>query len=245
MKKIIFVLSVIFLIGLGSTLYNMMSVVKDKKDNTDVLEKIEVPYVEEFKTERMLQVEELKKENNDIVGWIEISNTNISYPVLQTDNNDFYLNHNYKGEYTTRGSIFLDKGVNLNNSVNYLVYGHRTKTNLMFEQLLKYQDEDFYLNNKVIRFTTLNDDAFYEVISVFKSRVFYQNETDVFRYYYFINGSEEEFNYYVNEAKKASLYDTGVSASYGDQLLTLSTCEYSQTDGRFVVVAKRVGVVNE
>ena len=245
MKKIIFVLSVIFLIGLSSTLYNMMSVVKDKKDNTDVLEKIEVPYVEEFKTERMLQVEELKKENNDIVGWIEISNTNISYPVLQTDNNDFYLNHNYKGEYTTRGSIFLDKGVNLNNSVNYLVYGHRTKTNLMFEQLLKYQDEDFYLNNKVIRFTTLNDDAFYEVISVFKSRVFYQNETDVFRYYYFINGSEEEFNYYVNEAKKASLYDTGVSASYGDQLLTLSTCEYSQTDGRFVVVAKRVGVVNE
>lgn len=76
---------------------------------------------------------------------------------------------------------------------------------------------------------------------VFKSRVYYQDENDVFRYYYFINAkNEEEYKYFIDECKKISLYDTGIEAQYGEQLLTLSTCEYSQKNGRFVIVAKKV-----
>ena len=73
------------------------------------------------------------------------------------------------------------------------------------------------------------------------SRVYYKSEKDVFRYYYFVNAkNEQEYDDFVKNSIKASIYDTGVTAKYGDQLLTLSTCEYSQEDGRFVVVLKKV-----
>ena len=128
-----------------------------------------------------------------------------------------------------------------NGSSNYLIYGHRNKNGLMFEHLMKYAKKDFYKNHKTFKFTTIKEDATYEVLAVFYSRVYYKSEKNVFRYYYFINAkNEKEYNDYINSAKKASIYDTGVTAKYGDQLITLSTCEYSQEDGRFVVVAKKV-----
>lgn len=79
-------------------------------------------------TERMLKVKELQKENADIVGWLEIDDTNINYPVLQGEDNDYYLKHNYKYEYISTGSIFLDKDYDWNKpSENLLIYGHRNK----------------------------------------------------------------------------------------------------------------------
>ena len=76
---------------------------------------------------------------------------------------------------------------------------------------------------------------------MFLSRVYYKYETDVFRYYYFINAKDEqEFNQYVGNSKEASLYNIDATAQYGDQLLTLSTCEYSQEDGRLAVVARKI-----
>ena len=111
----------------------------------------------------------------------------------------------------------------------------------MFAQLLKYEDEAFYKKNPIIRFTTEEEDAIYEIISVFRSRVYYKREKDVFRYYYFIDAeNKEEYDNYVSECKKASLYDIETTAEYGNQLITLSTCEYSQKDGRFVVVARKI-----
>ena len=111
----------------------------------------------------------------------------------------------------------------------------------MFQDLLKYKNEDFYKEHTKIKFTTNKEDNVYEIISVFYSRVYYKSEKNVFRYYYFVNANnEQEYNDFVNNAKKSSIYDTGINANYGDQLLTLSTCEYSQEDGRFVVVAKKI-----
>ena len=195
------------------------------------------------KTDRMIKLEALELENSDIVGWLEISGSNISYPVLQGTDNDFYMTHNYKKEYSSEGSLFLDKDYNWEvPSTNLLIYGHNNRgTNEMFCQLLNYKDESYYKDHKKIRFTTVKEDAEYEIISVFLSRVYYKNEKDVFRYYYFINSNnEDEFNYYIENSKKESLYDTGVSAEYGDQLLTLSTCEFSRQDGRLAVVAKKI-----
>ena len=195
------------------------------------------------KTDRMIKLEALQLENSDIVGWLEISGSNISYPVLQGTDNDFYMTHNYKKEYSSEGSLFLDKDYNWEiPSTNLLIYGHNNRgTNEMFCQLLNYKDESYYKDHKKIRFTTVKEDAEYEIISVFLSRVYYKNEKDVFRYYYFINSNnEDEFNYYIENSKKESLYDTGVSAEYGDQLLTLSTCEFSRQDGRLAVVAKKI-----
>ncbi len=236
------ILIFIFAIGIGYIGYYIYNNLKSQND--DVLSNIAVDdkQITETKTERILQLEELKKQNNDIIGWIEIENTIINYPVLQCEDNNFYMTHNYKKEYSAEGSIFLDKDYNWElPSSNLLLYGHNNKNKTMFAELLNYKEESYYKEHPTIRFTTLAEDKTYEIIAVFKSRVYYKSEKDVFRYYYFINAeNEEEYNNYINESKKASLYDTGKTATYGDQLLTLSTCEYSQEDGRFVVVAKKV-----
>lgn len=211
-------------------------------ESTDVVdEKVQESNVI-YDSERINKVKDLQTQNSDIVGWLEISDTNISYPILQGIDNSYYMTHNYKKRKSKNGSLFLDKDYNWNKpSTNLLIYGHNNRgTNEMFVELLKYKDESFYKEHPTIRFTTEKEDGIYEIISVFLSRVYYKRETDVFRYYYFIDANnKEEFDYYVSECKKASLYNIEETAEYGDQLITLSTCEYSQEDGRFVVVARK------
>ena len=114
------------------------------------------------------------------------------------------------------------------------------KSGKMFGQLQRYAKESYGKEHSIIQFDSIYEKATYQVMYVFRSQVY--NEDDfVFKYYQFIDAnSEEEFNSYMNEMAAMSLYDTGVTASYGDTLLTLSTCDNSQTDGRFVVVAKRI-----
>lgn len=215
---------------------------KEKQKYKKLQESIVTENSTNGKSDRIEKVKELQKENSDIVAWIEIEGTNINYPILHTTNNDFYLDHNYKKEKAQTGSLFLDKDFDIKNgSSNYLIYGHRNKQGMMFEDLLKYAKEDFYKEHKKIRFTTDREDSQYEIMAVFYSRVYYKDEKNVFRYYYFVNAKDEnEYNNYVKQSKDASIYDTGVTAKYGEQLLTLSTCEYSQEDGRFVVVAKKI-----
>ncbi len=191
-------------------------------------------------TERMLKVEKLQEKNEDIVGWIEIEDTNINYPVLQGEDNEYYLTHNYKKETSQKGSIFLTKDYDWDlPSTNLLIYGHNIMNGQMFQNLLKFADEEFYKEHPVIRFTTPSEDAEYEIISAFKSRVFYKSEQNVFRYYDFVNAeNEEEYNEFVKNAKEASLYDIEKTAKYGDQLITLVTCSYHTEDGRFVVIGR-------
>ena len=216
---------------------------KEKQDNQNILEniKIDTAEVTEERTEKMIQLEELQKENEEIIGWIEIAETNINLPVCQAQDNSYYLTHNYKKEKATSGALFLDKDFNLDKpSTNYLIYGHRNKNGTMFEDLIKYKDEQFFKSHPTIKFTTTKEDTEYQIIAVFFSRVYYKDEQNVFRYYQFVNAeSETEYNEYISNCKKASIYDTGATAEYGEQLLTLSTCEYSQEDGRFAIVAKR------
>lgn len=192
-------------------------------------------------TERMLQVKQLQEQNADIVGWLEIENTNMNYPVLQGTDNRYYMTHNYKKESSKNGSIFLDANYNWNiPSNNLLIYGHNLGNGMMFQELLKYEKESFYQKHPIIRFTTAEEDVEYEIISVFKSRVYHKSEKNVFRYYFFLNNeSEEEYNQFVKNAKNASLYPIDATANYGEQLITLSTCSYYVEDGRFAVVGRR------
>ena len=108
----------------------------------------------------------------------------------------------------------------------------------MFGALEEYKSQSFYEEHKSVQFDTLTQHNEYEVIAVFKT-VAYSSEG--FRYYDFVNAEDEdEFNAYVEKCKELALYDTGVTAEYGDRLITLSTCEYSAQNGRLVVVAKKV-----
>lgn len=240
-KRVKIILVSILLIAIFSLifyLYNSKNKSNSPFNNID----IDTSKITDQLTERMLQVEELKKQNEDIIGWIEIPNTNINFPVVQGTDNQYYMTHNYKKEDSKDGSIYLDKDYNWDlPSSNLLMYGHNNKNGNMFQGLLEYEKESYYREHSTIKFTTVAEDSEYEIISVFKSRVYYKSEKDVFRYYYFINAeNEEEYNYYIEECKKASLYDIEKTATFGEQLLTLSTCEYSQEDGRFAIVARKI-----
>lgn len=242
-KKIIYLFLVILIILAIIYIVKFYSDKKKASEESNLINNIQVDddEVNEEVTERMLQVQELQKENSDVVGWLEIPGTNMSYPVVQGEDNSFYMTHNYKKEKAKNGSIFLDKDYDWNiPSSNLLMYGHNIGDGTMFQDLLKYKDKKYYDEHPIVRFTTEKEDAEYEIISAFESRVYYKSEKNVFRYYYFINAeNEEEYNEFVNNAKKASFYDTGKTAKYGDQLITLSTCSYHTEDGRFAVVARK------
>lgn len=179
--------------------------------------------------------------NQKLIGWVKIDDTYIDYPVLQTSNNEYYMNHNFDQEQDKNGSIFLDADCSiLPRSTNLILYGHHMRSGRMFGQLNKYSSQKFYEEHKLIQFDTIYEEGTYEVMYVFRSKIYEESEI-VFKYYQFINAlSETEFNSYMREMAAMSLYDTGVTAEFGDELLTLSTCDYYTDYGRFVVVAKKV-----
>ncbi|MBR4993137.1 MAG: class B sortase [Lachnospiraceae bacterium] len=183
----------------------------------------------------------LYNKNKSLIGWIKIADTNIDYPVMQTSNNEYYLDHNLNQEYDKNGSIFLDMGCDvLKPSTNLICYGHHMQSGKMFGKLGEYEKESYYENHKFIEFDTIYEEGLYQVMYVFRSHVYTSGEI-AFKYYQFIDAtSEEEFNSYMTEMSNMSYYDTGVTATYGDRLLTLSTCDYQEKDGRFVVVAKKI-----
>ena len=190
---------------------------------------------------RIAQIKKLKEEYKNIIGWIEIKDTNISYPVVQGEDNEFYLTHDYKGDKAERGAIFLDSNYDWNISGNnFMIYGHYMLNDEMFTDLKKYVKEDFYKKHPTIRFTTENEDAEYDIIAVFRSRVYNKSDKNVFKYYNFINSeSEKEYNNFNKNIKEASLYEIEETAKYGEQLITLTTCSYHTEDGRFVVVGRK------
>ncbi|MCM1088071.1 MAG: class B sortase [Muribaculaceae bacterium] len=196
-------------------------------------EEIELNVLDEYAT--------LYNKNKRLIGWLKIEDTEIDYPVMQTTNNEYYLDHNYNQEYDKNGSLFLDADCDIvHRNTNLIIYGHHMKSGKMFGNLNKYSSESYYKEHSKIQFDTIYEKGSYEVMYVFRSRIYNEDEI-VFKYYQFLDAvSEQEFASNMQEMEAISLYDTGVTASYGDELLTLSTCDNSEEDGRFVVVAKRI-----
>ena len=183
---------------------------------------------------------ELYNLNNDMAGWIRIDGTQINYPVMYTpDNPDFYLKHNFEKEYSDYGVPYIAEQCDpIEPSDNVIIYGHHMKNGSMFTGLMEYEKKAFYKNHKTIRFDTLTETAEYEIVSVFRTTVYGGTG---FPYYLFSNAEKpEDFTGYVKRCKSLAFYETGVTAEYGDKLITLSTCEYSRTNGRLVVVAKKI-----
>lgn len=186
----------------------------------------------------LTKYKELYLQNEDMAGWISIDGTTINYPVMQTKNNpNFYLKHNFEKEYSDLGVPYIQEDCDLVASDNLIIYGHHIKGGRMFGALEDYKSKSFYEKHKTIQFDTLTEQAEYEIIAVFKTVAY---SAEGYRYYDFVDAeNEEEFNAYVEKCKELALYDTGVTAEYGDRLITLSTCEYSAQNGRLVVVAKK------
>lgn len=201
-----------------------------------------IHYTEEGDVPDVLdEYKDLLIKNKKLIGWVKIADTNIDYPVMQTSDNEYYLTHNINQEKDRNGTIFMDTNCDvLKPSTNFILYGHHMRSGNMFGKLDKYEDQDYCEEHSIIQFDTIYEHGTYQVMYVFRSHVFTAEDVS-FKYYQFIDAySEVEFDSYMKEMSEMSLYDTGVTAQYGDQLLTLSTCDYEEENGRFVVVAKRI-----
>lgn len=187
--------------------------------------------------ENVVNIKELYKINNDIVGWIKIENTNINYPVMQTkESPNYYLKRNFYKQYSDFGTPYMSENCNTETSDNLIIYAHNMNGKRMFGELENYKIKEYYNNHQIINFYTMQENAKYEIISVFKT-VAYTG----FEYYKFYYAQDKgEFDTFINKCKELSFYDTGKTAKYGDKLITLSTCEYSNKNGRLVIVARKI-----
>lgn len=204
---------------------------------TDIVENNELP------SEPQIQIEfkKLYDQNPDIIGWLTIENTNVNYPVMQDHSGSYYyLNHNFHKQPSIHGLPFLDMNCNIKDSNALLIHGHNMKTGLIFGDLMNFKKESYYKNHPLIRFHTLYENADYEIIAVILSKV-YEKAEDAFRYYELESlQTSEGFYFYLDQINKLSLYQIENSASFGDSILILSTCEYSTSNGRLAVIARKV-----
>jgi len=180
--------------------------------------------------------------NDDMAAWLVIPGTNIDYPVMWTpEDENYYLYRDFDGKDNVNGSLILDTDSCLDPlTTNQIIHGHNMKSGAMFGNLTDYEDPDYGAKHNLITLYTKDCQRNYEVIAVFRSQVYKKTDT-VFKFYKFFQAdSEEEFLDFYENIKELSLYDTGVTAQFGDRFLTLSTCVYHVTNGRFVVVAKEI-----
>ena len=183
----------------------------------------------------------LRDQNSDFIGWISIEDTKLDFPVMYAPNNkDFYLRHDFNKEYSVYGVPYLDEKTTLganDQSENLVIYGHNMKTGTIFGCLTGYKEAGYYQQHPYVQFDTVYGDGTYEVFAAFSIDVAADTS---FVYNQYVDMDEETYDTYVEEVISRSDVDTGIRPVYGEQLLTLSTCEYSSDNGRYVVVARRV-----
>ena len=197
------------------------------------------PEVEPTEPEMLAKYVPLYEQNPDLFGWLRIDGTVIDYPVMHTPADpEKYLHTNFAGEYSFGGIPFVD-GACSPDSGNLLIYGHNMPDGSMFRSLMKYRDEAYWRSHPTVNFDTLYEEGEYEVLAAFYDRVYYSDET-CFKFYRFLDAEDgADFANAVANFREKALYDTGVTAAYGDKLITLVTCAYHVEDGRFVVVARK------
>lgn len=184
----------------------------------------------------MNQYRDLFLQNPDLIGWLTIEGSKVDAPCMWTpEAPDFYLSHGFDKQESKNGLFFLDGSSNINeHGGNLIIYGHNMKNGSMFADLLKYEKKSYWEEHPTILFDTIYESRVYEITAVGKG-----GDLSVFPYD-FTSANEETAVAAIDRMKEISLYDTGVDMRYGDDFLTLSTCDYSEPDGRFVVMARRI-----
>lgn len=191
------------------------------------------------------QLKELYAQNNELEGWITVVGTEFGYPVMYSPTNPTYYQHRtFNKNIDGIGVPFLAPYCN-GQSMNVLIHGHNMRDVSQFGYIWNYQYPEFRAKNPTIDFKTLYDgNGQYDVMAVFFAPVYPEETTGVFKWYqYHGDMNKNQFDYYVQNVKALSLYDTGVTAEYGDQLITLETCASTTDSTRLVVVARKKGTI--
>ena len=170
----------------------------------------------------------LKELNPDCIGWIRFENIDISYPIMQGEDNEYYLKHTFEGQAVTAASIFMDANNHSDfTDQNTFIYGHNMKDKTMFGKLNDYKDEEFYKENPYFYIYTPDTLREYKIFAVYNS--------DPQGPVYTINMNEEEIKEFAKECSERSMYPTGVDVSNASQIVTLSSCEATDYNYRLVV----------
>lgn len=239
------VFAVIFLVSGGLLVKRFLDDKKTENEFSDLQSMIDTAATpapaEESEPSNAAKFAALKDQNSDFMGWISIEGTSLDFPVMYAPNNkDYYLKHDFKHQYSDYGVPYLDEKTTIGanaQSDNLIVYGHNMKTGTIFGCLTEYKKAAYYQEHPTIEFDTLYGDAKYEVFAAFAIDVVQDTS---FVYNQYIDMDEDTYNDYVAEVIRRSDVDSGIRPVYGEQLLTLSTCEYSSANGRYVVVARKV-----
>lgn len=242
-RNLIRIFTIILVVSLILSIRYIIKNTNEDKEQKQIFEDLEDIATEKTKNKENEQEEkqnlkQLYELNNDFVGWLKIENTNVNYPVMQTDNKqkDYYLKRNFYKQYSQLGTPYIAEYCNIKKSDNIIIYGHHINNYKMFGELEKYKNQKFYDTHKIITFETVEEMSKYEIIAVFKT-VAYTG----FEYYKFEKAnSNQEFDTFITKCKELSFYEIEKTAKYGDKLITLSTCEYSRKDGKLAVVAKKI-----
>ena len=261
MNKVYSLILILLIVILAISSYFFIKEIAENKKENELFEELQEVVQEEEKTTAQNQItdnlknetsnlssknvgnynlESISRINADIIGWLKIDGTNINYPVMQ--NGDFYLHRNVYKNYSSSGTPYLAEHCNLKTSDNLIIYGHHMKNSTMFSNLDNYKNYNYYKNHKYIKFYTLEDNKTikndYEIVFAFKT-VAYSDKG--FKYYNYTKFYDEnDFNSFVEKCRNYEFYNTNVKVNYGDKLITLSTCEYSQKNGRMVIIAKKI-----
>lgn len=209
----------------------------ETKDIEDTDPDIFTHPVEEAETAPItIDFNSLLEKNGDIVGWIYCQGTPINYPVVQAENNDYYLRRDLNGKYLFGGTVFVDyRNAAIGEDNNYILYGHNMKDGTMFSSLTKYKKQSYYDKHPVLYYLT--PDVNYKIelyagIVVRRDAIIYAPNPD-----------EEEFAEFLHKAKTNSSFDSDIEISENDTLITLSTCSYEYNNARYIIIGKLVEIL--
>lgn len=186
---------------------------------------------EDGDTDTTNKLYDLMLRNKDCVGWLKVANTDIDYPVMLTkDEPEYYLRRNFNKSYSYMGTPFMDANCNIGISKNLIIYGHNMKNGKMFASLMKFKNKEYFDEHQSVEFITPNEKAIYHIICVAKVKA------DDSWYSFIDDLGEDDYNEKIKELYSKSLYRSNYEFGYNDEFLTLSTCEYSQNDGRLILI---------
>lgn len=243
-KAIIAVIVIVVLVAAAAAAYYIYNAVNSE---TSLTTNTTAAPAEGETTSVPAEYQEYYNRNNDFVGWIKIDGTEIDYPVVQADNNDYYLNHNFDKEKESRGTIFMDYTSDSNlGYMNTVIHGHNWLDDTVFSELPQYSDIDYYREHPVIEYNTRTEMHKWKIFAVFITTASADEDNGyVFNYVYPDMGGIN-FDGYMAEINKRTLYYTGVDVNENDKILTLSTCTREvdtrsyRADCRIVILARMV-----
>lgn len=195
-----------------------------------------------FPANLQLKYARLYATNQDFVGYLSADGVGLNLPVVQTDNDEEYLEKNFYGSSTKYGCPFVTHLNNIDElDTNTIIFGHHMNDGTVFGALDEYKSIEGFREAPVITFNTLYKDYQWKIIAAFITNAYKEDDNDyVFRYYFTNLSTEERYSAFLNELSQRSLYDTGIDVLPTDKILTLSTCSHEFEEARFVVVARLV-----